>query len=489
MCFSRADPHDRYGHTSSNGGGSPGIEKAAHVKPDKPSILIVEDEPKMRRLLELQLAEEGFCARTAADAEAGLKLLGDEPFDVVVTDFKLPGMSGLEFLHAVKRFNADLPVVMMTAFGTVESAVDAMKAGASDYVLKPFSLAELVLVIRKELASHELRRENRDLREALGRRYEYKNIVARSDKMQAVLALVERVAPTNSTVLIGGESGVGKDLVARAIHEHSQRAAGPFIKINSTAIPETLLESELFGYDKGAFSGATSAKPGKFEIADKGTLFLDEIGDVPPPTQVKLLRVLQDREFERLGGTKTLKVDVRLIAATNRDLRAALEEGTFREDLYYRLNVVAIDIPPLRERREDIPPLAEFFITKFARESGKPVRGITPQAMQALEDFHWPGNVRELQNIIERAVTLSSGEMLDAADIRLDRPPGRPGAEAAHVLPQGFTLEQWEDEMIREALRSANGNKSQAARSLGLSRNALRYRLSKIGVPDPPEKN
>jgi DNA-binding NtrC family response regulator len=459
------------------------------MKTDKPSILVVEDEAKLRRLIELQLEEEGFHARAVPDAEAALQVLNKESFDLILTDFKLPGMTGLEFLLAVKRVNASLPVVLMTAYGTVESAVGAMKAGASDYVLKPFSLVELILVIRKELASHQLRQENRDLREALGRRYEYKNIIARSDKMQAVLSLVERVAPTNATVLIGGESGVGKDLVARAIHEHSNRASGPFVKINSTAIPENLLESELFGYEKGAFSGAASAKPGKFETADKGTLFLDEIGDVPPPIQVKLLRVLQDREFERLGATKTLKVDVRLIAATNRDLRDALEDGTFREDLYYRLNVVAIDIPPLRDRKEDIPPLTDFFLDKFAHESGKPVRGITPQAMESLMSFHWPGNVRELQNIIERGVTLSSGEMLDAADIRLDRPLGRSAAEAAHALPQGFTLEQWEDEMIREALRNANGNKSQAARSLGLSRNALRYRLSKIGVPDPPEKN
>jgi DNA-binding NtrC family response regulator len=458
------------------------------VKQEKASILIVEDEPKMRRVLELQLTEEGFQARTAADAETGLQLLGKEPFDVIVTDFKLPGMSGLEFLQAVKRVNADLPVVIMTAYGSVETAVDAMKAGASDYVLKPFSLAELVLVIRKELASHQLRQENRDLREALGKRYEYKNIVARSDKMQAVLALVERVAPTNSTVLIGGESGVGKDLVARAIHEHSQRAAGPFVKINSTAIPETLLESELFGYEKGAFSGATSNKPGKFELADKGTLFLDEIGDVPGAIQVKLLRVLQDREFERLGSTKTLKVDVRLVAATNRDLRAALEEGTFREDLYYRLNVVAIDIPPLRDHKEDIPALAEFFLEKSARESGKSVQGITPQAMKLLMDFHWPGNVRELQNVLERAVTLSLGAMLDVRDIHIDNAPRRASADSAASLPEGMTLEQWEEEMLREALKRANGNKSQAARALGLSRNALRYRLSKMGVADPPDK-
>lgn len=459
------------------------------MKPDKPSILVVEDEPKMRRLLELQLAEEGFLARTAPDAESGLRLLGTEPFDMVVTDFKLPGMNGLDFLQAVKRINSNLPVVVMTAYGTVESAVEAMKAGASDYVLKPFSLAELVLVIRKELASHQLREENRALREALGRRYEYKNVVAVSEKMQAVLALVERVAPTNATVLIGGESGVGKDLIARAIHEHSHRSSGPFIKINSTAIPETLLESELFGYEKGAFSGAVSSKQGKFELADKGTLFLDEIGDVPPAIQVKLLRVLQDREFERLGGTRTLKVDVRMIAATNRDLRAALEEGTFREDLYYRLNVVAIDIPPLRERKEDIPALAEFFLDKFARESGKPIRGFTPQAMKRLMEFHWPGNVRELENIVGRSVMLSTAVTLDAADIQLDTQAPRGSAEVAPVLPSGVTLEQWEEEIIREALRRANGNKSQAARSLGLTRNALRYRLSKIGVADAPDKD
>ena len=463
------------------------------MKTEKPSILVVEDEAKLRRVLELQLSDEGFRARSAPDAETGVQLLSTESFDVIVTDFKLPGMTGLEFLQSVKRIDANMPVIIMTAYGTVESAVDAMKAGASDYVLKPFSLAELVLVIRKELSSHQLRRENRELREALGHRYQYKNIVAQSDKMQAVLALVERVAPTNTTVLIGGESGVGKDLVARAIHEHSHRSSGPFIKINSTAIPENLLESELFGYDKGAFSGATSSKPGKFELADAGTLFLDEIGDVPSAIQVKLLRVLQDREFERLGGTRTLKVDVRLIAATNRDLRAALEEGTFREDLYYRLNVVAIDIPPCANARKIFRHWSLSSSTNSQGNQGGPVQHITPQAMKLLMDFHWPGNVRELENILQRAVTLSNGGMLDVGDIQIDRPRAHAatdtGVAAVPALPPGTTLEQWEDEMIREALRRANGNKSQAARALGLSRNALRYRLSKIGVPDPPEKD
>jgi DNA-binding NtrC family response regulator len=454
------------------------------------SILIVEDEAKMRRLLELSLGEEGYVTHSAADAEAGIKILSREIIDLVITDLRLPGMGGLEFLHAIKKSTARLPVVVMTAYGTVESAVEAMKQGASDYVLKPFALAEMLMVVRKELAANQLVEENRTLREALGQRYEYENIVARSERMQAVLAMVERVAPTNTTVLLGGESGVGKDLIARAIHEHSHRASGPFVKINATAIPENLLESELFGYEKGAFSGAATSKPGKFELADKGTLFLDEIGDVPPATQVKLLRVLQEREFERLGGTKTLKVDVRLVAATNRDLRAALEDGTFREDLYYRLNVVAIDIPALRDHQEDIPGLVDFFLKRFAKDAKHPVRGVTPAAVKMLMDFSWPGNVRELQNIIERAITLSAHETLDVADFHLDAASSRSApAGPAPLLPEGKTLEEWEHEIIREALHRANGNKSQAARALGLSRNALRYRLSTMGAPDTPEGN
>jgi DNA-binding NtrC family response regulator len=453
-----------------------------------PAILIVEDEAKMRRLLELNLGEDGFTIYSAGDAEAALKLLRENSIDLVLTDLKLPGMDGLEFLQSVKRQNAALPVVVMTAFGSVETAVEAMKAGASDYVLKPFSLAEMRMVIHKELDVRNLREENRSLREALGKRYSHPNIVARSAKMQEVLATVERVAPTNSTVLLGGESGVGKDLIARAIHEKSRRSSGPFLKINSTAIPENLLESELFGFEKGAFTGAVASKPGKFELADKGTLFLDEIGDVPPATQVKLLRVLQEREFERLGGTRTVKVDVRLVAATNRDLRAALEQGTFREDLYYRLNVVPIDIAPLRERKEDIPELVNLFISRFAEDSRKPVEGVSPQAMQILVNYHWPGNVRELQNIVERSCALAKGSVLEPADIHLDVRPSKAANGAAGFLPEGMTIEQWEDEMVQEALRRANGNKSQAARLLGLSRNALRYRLSKIGISDEGEK-
>ncbi len=455
-----------------------------------PTILIVEDEAKMARLLELNLADAGYGSRSAADAELGLKILREEKIELVLTDLKLPGMSGLDFLQAVKRTDAALPVVVMTAYGTVETAVEAMKAGASDYVLKPFSIEEIKLIVSRELDTRRLREENRDLRDALGKRYEFKNIVGRSKAMQEVLATVERVAPSNATVLLGGESGVGKDLIARAIHEHSRRAAGPFVKINCTAIPENLLESELFGYEKGAFTGAVSSKPGKFELGNEGTVFLDEIGDVPPSIQVKLLRILQEREFERLGGTKTHKVDVRVVAATNRNLRDALEEGTFREDLYYRLNVVPISIPPLREHKEDIPYLVDFFIARDAREAGKTIAGITPAALRLLVDFHWPGNIRELENIIARAAVLSSGPKIDVADIHLDvSAPKAADASASGppFPPPGTSLEQFEDEIIKEALRRAGGNKSQAARLLGLSRNALRYRLSKIGVPDEPD--
>ena len=454
------------------------------------NILIVEDEPRMRRLLEISLSEDGHSVHTAGDAENGLLHLRKASADLVVTDLKLPGMNGLEFLQEGKRLNSALPFIVMTAYGSVETAVDAMKAGASDYVLKPFNMAEMKLVINKELDVQQVRDENVRLKEALGKRYHFQNIVGRSKKMQEVLALVERVAPTNSTVLIGGESGVGKDLIARAIHQNSRRAGGPFIKINSTAIPDTLFESELFGFERGAFTGALAGKPGKFELADKGTLFLDEIGDVPAAIQVKLLRVLQEREFERLGGTKTLKVDIRMIAATNRDLRAALEEGTFREDLYYRLNVVPIDIPPLREHKEDIPDLVNHFLARFAADNEKEIEGITSGALDALLEYHWPGNIRQLENSIERAVALSAGRTIDEKDVHLDTRQTKPGAAASssgQFLPDGMTLEQWEDNMIREALRRANGNKSQAARLLGLSRNALRYRLGKLGVADEEE--
>lgn len=305
--------------------------------------------------------------------------------------------------------------------------------------------------------------------------------------MQEVFATVLRAAPSRATVLLAGESGVGKDMIARAIHQYSPRRDKPFVKINCTAIPENLMESELFGYEKGAFTGAGTTKPGKFELADSGTVFLDEIGDVAPAIQVKLLRILQEREFERLGSNKTRHIDVRVIAATNVDLRAALEQGTFRQDLYYRLNVLPINIPPLRDRREDIPYLAEFFVKKHATELDSPVRTLSTGAVEKLAAYHWPGNVRELENVMERSLVLASGSVLETAEVRLDMDPGRQllASGEAQFLPPGVTLEEFEHSLIREGLRRAGGNKSQAARLLGLTRNALRYRLTQMGVADP----
>jgi DNA-binding NtrC family response regulator len=447
---------------------------------EKKRILVVEDEEKLRRVIELHLTSAGFEVHQAATAEEALRIA--DRADLVLTDLRLPGMNGLELLSLLRRQNAQATVIVMTAFGTIENAVEAMKLGATDFLLKPFSLDQLTAVMQKALEVHNLRAENRQLREELGRRYEIDNIIGRSAAMQEVFATVMRAAPTRATVLICGESGVGKDLIARAIHHYSPRRDRPFVKINCTAIPENLMESELFGFEKGAFTGAIQAKPGKFEQADTGTAFLDEIGDVPPSIQVKLLRVLQEREFERLGSNKTRQIDVRVVAATNQDLRAALEQGTFREDLYYRLNVVPLNIPPLRARKEDIPFLVEHFIRRLAPECGSPVESVTSAAMQKLLDYQWPGNVRELQNVIERSLVLCAGVRLDADDIRIEGGVRAPRTEGVPFLPEGMTLEEYEHHLLREALRRAEGNKSQAARLLGLTRNALRYRLAQIGL-------
>jgi len=445
-------------------------------------ILVVEDEDKLRRVIELQLKGAGFDVDQAGTAEDALKLA--DRADLILTDLRLPGMTGLDLLAQIRRQNSQTPVIVMTAFGTVENAVEAMKAGAVDFLLKPFSLDHLMTVVNKALEVRALRDENRMLREELGQRYEFDNLIGRSSAMREIFATINRVAPTRATVLLAGESGVGKDMIARAIHQHSPRADRPFVKINCTAIPENLMESELFGYEKGAFTGANIAKPGKFEQADTGTVFLDEIGDVPASIQVKLLRILQEREFERLGSNKTKHIDVRVLAATNVDLRAALEQGTFREDLYYRLNVLPMNIPSLRERKEDIPFLADHFVKKFSKENGGRITGITEAAIQKLMQYHWPGNVRELENVIERSMVLSQGNVLDAEDIRLDVAPRRAQVNASGTafLPEGMTLDEFEQSIIREALNRANGNKSQAARLLGLTRNALRYRLSQMGI-------
>ncbi len=437
-------------------------------------VLVIEDEEKQRRVLGLHLSSCGFEVKAAGTAEEALKHAAD--VDLVLTDLKLPGMDGLAMMEALRAQNSNVPVIVMSAFGTVEVAVEAMKRGAVDFLPKPFSLDHLTVVVEKALEVRKLRDENRELREALGKRYQFPNIIGRSAPMQEIFGTVERIAGTRATVLLCGESGVGKDMIARAIHQHSPRKDKPFVKINCTAIPENLMESELFGYERGAFTGANTSKPGKFEQANTGTVFLDEIGDVPASVQVKLLRVLQDREFERLGSNKTMHTDVRVIAATNVDLRAALEQGTFREDLYYRLNVVPINIPPLRERKEDIPFLAEYFAEKFG---GK----ISEGAIERLVAYHWPGNVRELENVLERSILLCEHPRLEADDVRIEAGQrARPLAEGDNFLPEGMTLDEYEQSILREAIKRSNGNKSQAARLLGLTRNALRYRLAQMGI-------
>src|SRR5579864_2932430 len=447
---------------------------------EKQTVLVIEDEEKARRVVGLQLSSDGYAVKAVGTAEEGLKLAGEA--DLVLTDLKLPGMDGLALLEKLHAQNAHLPVIVMSAFGTVEIAVEAMKKGAVDFLPKPFSLDHLTVVVEKALEVRKLRDENRELREALGQRYQFENIIGRSPAMQQIFATIMRVAPTRATVLLAGESGVGKDLIARAIHFHSPRKDRPLVKINCAAIPENLMESELFGYEKGAFTGAQTSKPGKFEQADGSTVFLDEIGDVPAVIQVKLLRVLQEREFERLGSNKTQHIDVRVIAATNQDLRRALEQGTFREDLYYRLNVVPLEIPPLRARKVDIPYLAKHFVTKPAPESGTKVTSITEAAIDKLMQYDWPGNVRELENVIERSLVMATGETLDAADIRLDMTLRPRQASGDFSLPAGMNLDQYEQEIIKQALKNADGNKSQAARALGLTRNALRYRLTQMGI-------
>jgi DNA-binding NtrC family response regulator len=445
-------------------------------------ILLVDDEDKLRRVIQLHLENAGFDIDSVPTGEQAM------PFaslaDVVLTDLRLPGMNGLELIQQMQARGLTAGIIVMTAHGSVENAVEAMKMGAADFLQKPFSLDHLTTLVQKVLAIQSLKAENRRLREELDTRYQFDNIIGRSPAMREIFNTVARVGPTRATVLLAGESGVGKDMIGRAIHQHSPRKNQPYVKINCTAIPENLMESELFGYERGAFTGANTSKPGKFEQADRGTVFLDEIGDVPGNIQVKLLRILQERQFERLGSNVTRNVDVRVIAATNVDLRAALEQGRFREDLYYRLNVVPISIPPLRDRKEDIPFLAIHFVRKLSKDLGTSADSISPAGIDRLLNHPWPGNVRELENTIERSLVLASGNVLEASDIRLEAPRNSSLAMShqAPLLPEGETLEHWEQMMIREALRRANGNKSQAARMLGLTRNALRYRLSQMGL-------
>jgi len=443
-------------------------------------ILVVDDEPAQRELVGGFLRKQGFDVVEAAGGGEAVARFKREPFDLVLTDQRMPDLSGLDVLEAVRSASPETAVVIMTAYGTIETAVSAIKAGAADYLTKPLNLDELLHRVHRVRERHHLVRENRELREALTERHRVEGIVGDSGQMQEVLSLVRRVAPSDATVLIRGESGTGKELIARALHYASPRAAGPLVKVNCAALAESLLEAELFGHEKGAFTGAVASRKGRFELADGGSIFLDEIGDLPPHLQVKLLRVLQEREFERVGSSRPVKVDVRLLAATHRNLEALVRDGRFRDDLYYRINVVTIMLPPLRERREDLPPLIEHFLRTFAEKNGKTVRGVTREAREALLRYDYPGNIRELENLMERAVVLTRDDVIGMEDLplTLEAPPPESGEGAGLIA----AVEGLERRMIREALARAEGTQTRAAELLGISERVLRYKLRKYGL-------
>ena len=438
-------------------------------------ILVVDDEVNARTALAELLRDEGFEVETAADA---FKALGKyEAFSphVVVTDLKMPGMDGIDLVKKIRAGEDPAQVIVMTAFGAVSTAVEAMRAGAIDYLTKPLHFDELLVVLDKAFETAALRRETRQLRARVRDRVAPGNIIGDAPPMQRVFEVIDQVAPSRATVMITGESGTGKELVANAIHQKSPRANGPFIKLHCAALAESLLESELFGHERGSFTGALARKDGRFSLADGGTLFLDEIGEISPAIQVKLLRFLQEHEFERVGGTQTIKVDVRVIAATNRNLQEEVAKGKFREDLFYRLNVVTLDMPPLRDRRSDIPALAKFFVDRYAKQNGKPLDTLTADALGLLTSYDWPGNVRELENAIERAVVLAPGPVIEARHL----PPSvRPTAKVsgAPEIP-GATMADIEKYAILETLKATGGSTSKAAEMLGISVRTIQYRL------------
>ncbi len=443
-------------------------------------ILVVDDEPAQRELVCGFLRKHGFDVAEAGGGKEAVARVKREPFDLVLTDQSMPDLSGIEVLEAVRSTSPETAVVIITAYGTIETAVSAVKAGAADYLTKPLNLDDLLHRVHRVGERQRLVAENRELREALAERHRVEGIIGESGRMQEVLSLVRRVAPSDATVLIRGESGTGKELIARALHYASPRAGGPLVKVNCAALAESLLESELFGHEKGAFTGAVASRKGRFELADGGSIFLDEIGDLPPHLQVKLLRVLQEREFERVGSSRPVKVDVRLLAATHRDLEALVREGRFREDLYYRINVVTIVLPPLRERREDLPPLIEHFLRGFAGKNGKTVRGLTREAREALLRYDYPGNIRELENLIERAVVLTRDDVIGVEDLPLVlEAPASGSVDEAGLIA---AVEGLERRMIREALTKADGPQTRAAELLGISERVLRYKLKKYGL-------
>jgi two-component system response regulator AtoC len=469
--------------------------------PEKKQVLIVDDEPNLRRILQAQLTRDGYDVLTAEDGEQGLHLLGEHHIDLIVTDLKMPKIDGMQLLREALREQPDLPVVMITAHGTVDTAVEALKLGAFDYLTKPFDKDDVRQVVAKALKTRQLSQADAGATTtASDARF---GIIGSTSSLGDLYAVLERVADTPTTVLITGESGTGKELVARALHDHSSRKDKPFIKVNCAAIPKELIESELFGYERGAFTGAVTSKPGRFELANGGTLFLDEIGEIPVEMQVKLLRALQESEFERVGGIKTIHVDVRLVAATNRDLKKLIAQGTFREDLFYRLNVVPIRLPALRERTQDVPLLVEHFLTKFNERLRKHIVDVEQEALDLLAAYGWPGNIRELENVIERAVLFCDGQRLCAQDLPSELrgggtpslPPAMDTDLSAAIATEGglkehvkVAMSRLERELVGRALQQTSGNVTHAARLLKISRKGLQLKMKELGLREAPEK-
>lgn len=449
---------------------------------NKPLILVVEDDPLQRRLIKQNLENDGFAVFEASAGKGAMEVVRAYPIDLAVVDYRLDKETGTDVIQEMLRENPLLTTIVVTAFANIENAVEAMRKGAYDYIVKPIDFAAFRLAIERALERQNLRREISTLRSSLEEKFSPKNLVLASPRMEEVVRLIGKAAKSDATVLISGETGTGKDLVARSIHHASRRKDGPYLALNIPSLPETLVESELFGAEKGSYTGAHERKIGKFEAASGGTLLLDEIGDLPLLLQVKLLRVLQDGEFYRLGSSKPLRADVRVIAATNRDLERLLQEEKFRPDLYYRLNVISILVPPLRQRKEDIPPLVDFFIKKYAAREGKKITAITREAMAALLHYAFPGNVRELENIIERAAVLGEGEFLALADLPVFLKEKREADLGNEDLPLTEKVKRLEVREIKRALHEANGVKSRAARALGISERMLSYKIKTYGL-------
>ncbi len=447
----------------------------------QPLILVVDDEAAHRLMLTAHLEEAGYQVREAADGEAAVAAVEAEPVDLVLMDLVMPRVDGMEALGRMKGAHPELPVMMMTAYGSIDSAVQALKLGAEDYLTKPLDMDEVLIKIERQLKTANLARQVASQAERLGERFDFSALVGESPPMRRLKETMALVAPSQATVLISGESGTGKEVVAQILHQSSPRAQGPLIKINCAALPENLLESELFGHEKGAFTGATSRREGRLAAADRGTLFLDEIGEMTPALQAKLLRALQEGEYSPVGSDKTYHTDVRVIAATNRDLAAAVSEGAFREDLYYRLNVVNLAMPPLRERGEDVLLLAELFLRRFTKENQRDLKGFSPQARTRLMSYAWPGNVRELINAVERAVILAGGRFIEPGDLLLgDKTPESAAEDSLHP---GLTIREAERLLIEKTLAATEGNRTRAAQMLGITRKTLQNKIKEYGLP------